>query len=72
MEVPRILKRFWGTYLICWTLVAGMIILSTELVPVAWRIDAGAWAAIFPLAVQVGCHILYPIVLNPWLLMFSY
>ncbi|KZV85043.1 hypothetical protein EXIGLDRAFT_775927 [Exidia glandulosa HHB12029] len=72
MEVPRILKRFWATYVICWTMVAGMIILSTSLVPIAWRIDNSAWAAIFPLAVQVGCHILYPIVLNPWLLLFSY
>lgn len=61
MEVPRILKRFWATYVICWTMVAGIIILSTTLVPIAWRIDASAWAAIFPLSVQVGCHILYPV-----------
>jgi hypothetical protein len=72
MEVPRILKRFWGTYLVCGVLAAGMVILSTSLVPIAWRIDGFAWAAIVPLAIQVGSHILYPIVLNPWLLMFSY
>jgi len=72
MEVPRILKRFWLSWSICWTLVAAMIILSTTLVPIAWRIDGGSWAVIFPLAVQVGCHLLYPILLNPFLLHFSY
>ncbi|RDX46455.1 hypothetical protein OH76DRAFT_1356082 [Lentinus brumalis] len=71
-EVPKIFKRFWFPWLVSWILVAAMVILSTPLVPVQWRIDGSAWAVIFPLAVLAGCHILYPIVLNPWLMIFSY
>ncbi|KAI0764841.1 glycosyl transferase family group 2-domain-containing protein [Fomes fomentarius] len=71
-EVPKIFKRFWFSWLISWTVLAGMVILSTPLVPIEWRIDGSAWAVIFPLAIVVGCHILFPIVLNPWLMIFSY
>ncbi|KAH9941252.1 glycosyl transferase family group 2-domain-containing protein [Epithele typhae] len=71
-EVPKIFKRFWFSWLVSWVVVLGMIILSTSLVPLEWRIDGSAWAVIFPLAVVVGCHILFPIVLNPWLMIFSY
>ncbi|OSD07696.1 hypothetical protein PYCCODRAFT_1357854 [Trametes coccinea BRFM310] len=71
-EVPKIFKRFWFSWLVSWILVAGMVILSTPVVPLEWRIDGSAWAVIFPLAVVVGCHILFPIVLNPWLMIFSY
>ena len=90
-EIPKILKRFWVPWTICFILMAGIIILSTSVVPVQWRIDGSAWGVIFPLAIQIGCHILYPvsclrmlrrvlhmlthatqIVLNPWLMVFSY
>ncbi len=60
-EVPKIFKRFWFPWLVSWILVAAMVILSTPLVPVQWRIDGSAWAVIFPLAVLAGCHILYPV-----------
>lgn len=90
-EVPKIFKRFWVALTIAVIIIAGMIIASTKLVPLAWRVDGTAWAVIFPLAVAAGCHILFPvshtcctpcclltmiyrpqIVLNPWLMIFSY
>jgi len=71
-EVPKILKRFWLSFVIATLVIAGMIVLSLSLVPVQWRIDGSAWAVIFPLAVPAACHILFPIVLNPWLMIFSY
>ncbi|CCM00464.1 uncharacterized protein FIBRA_02497 [Fibroporia radiculosa] len=71
-EIPKILKRFWFPWTCSFILVATMVILSTNLLPVAWQINGSAWAVIFPLALMVGCHILYPIVLNPWLMVFSY
>jgi len=71
-EVPKILKRYWFSFLVSVILIAAMIILSTTLVPLVWRIDGTAWAVIFPLAMAAGCHILFPIVLNPWLMIFSY
>ncbi|TFY78877.1 hypothetical protein EWM64_g5135 [Hericium alpestre] len=71
-EGPRILKRFWFSILLSVVLVAGIVICATPLVPLEWRVDGGSWAVIFPLAVVLGCHILFPIVLNPWLMIFSY
>ncbi|KAH8096816.1 glycosyl transferase family group 2-domain-containing protein [Cristinia sonorae] len=71
-EVPKILKRFWFSFLVSIVLIAGMIIIATPLVPVEWRVDGSGWAIIFPLALTCGCHILFPIILNPWLMIFSY
>ncbi|RPD65196.1 hypothetical protein L226DRAFT_456355 [Lentinus tigrinus ALCF2SS1-7] len=71
-EVPKIFKRFWFPWLLSWIVVAAMVILSTPVVPIEWRIDGSAWAVIFPLALLAGCHILFPVVLNPWLMIFSY
>ena len=60
-EIPKIFKRFWFSWLVAWTLVFIMIILSTPAVPIQWRIDGSAWAVIFPLAVVAGGHILFPV-----------
>ncbi|KAG1848118.1 glycosyl transferase family group 2-domain-containing protein, partial [Suillus subluteus] len=72
IEVPKILKRFRVALILCTITVAGMIILSTSLVPVGWQVESTDWAVILPLAIVVGSHILFPIVLNPWLMIFSY
>ncbi|KAK7044002.1 hypothetical protein VNI00_008170 [Paramarasmius palmivorus] len=71
-EIPKIAKRFWFSLLTCIIIVAGMIICATPLVPIGFRIDSTGWAVIFPLSVVCACHILFPIVLNPWLMVFSY
>ncbi|KAF5339551.1 hypothetical protein D9611_011423 [Ephemerocybe angulata] len=71
-EIPKIAKRFWFPLLVSFAIIAGMVILSTKLVPFEWRVDGNGWAVILPLAMTCGCHILYPIVLNPWLMVFSY
>ena len=60
-EVPKILKRFWFSLLVSFAVIAGMIIVSTSLVPLAWRIDGSGWAVIFPLSIVAGCHILFPV-----------
>ncbi|TFY58029.1 hypothetical protein EVJ58_g6671 [Rhodofomes roseus] len=72
LEVPKILKRFWLALIICIAIVAVMIIFSTTAVPSGWQIYSWDWAVILPLAITVGCHLLYPIVLNPWFMIFSY
>ncbi|KAH8116831.1 glycosyl transferase family group 2-domain-containing protein [Phellopilus nigrolimitatus] len=71
LEVPKILRRFWLSIVICLALTAAMVVLSLPLMPVDWRIPAD-WAVLLPLAITVGCHLLYPIILNPWLMIFSY
>jgi hypothetical protein len=73
IEVPRILERFRVSLVICITCALGIIVLSTPALPVGWRFDAYAdWAIIFPFALTCVLHILFPIVLNPWLMIFSY
>ncbi|RDB21975.1 hypothetical protein Hypma_011029 [Hypsizygus marmoreus] len=72
IEVPRIWKRFWFAFVLSFLAVIAMIILATPLVPPEWSIPVGTWAVIVPLAIVAGGHILFPIVLNPWLMIFSY
>jgi hypothetical protein len=72
IEVPRILRRFWLAFIISFLVIAMIVILSTSLVPPGWQIPGIDWAVIFPLAVVAASHILFPIVLNPWLMIFSY
>ncbi|KAF9448412.1 hypothetical protein P691DRAFT_759933 [Macrolepiota fuliginosa MF-IS2] len=72
IEVPRILKRYWPTFLFCFLLIGGMIVLATPLIPPEWQVTVFSWAVIVPLAITAGGHILFPIVLNPWLMIFSY
>jgi hypothetical protein len=57
VEIPKILQRF-RVALVLSFLAIGLI--------------AADWSVIFPLALTAACHILYPIVLNPWLMVFSY
>ena len=72
LEVPKILRRFWLALLLSFFVLGLMIVLSTSLVPVGYQIPGVDWAVIFPLAVVATCHILFPIVLNPWLMIFQY
>ncbi|KAL5498540.1 hypothetical protein ACEPAH_1894 [Sanghuangporus vaninii] len=72
IEVPKILRRFWLSIVACILIITAVIILDTSVIPIEWRVSVKDWAVIFPLAIAVGCHLLYPVVLNPWLMIFSY
>jgi hypothetical protein len=61
LEVPKIIKRFRVALIICWLLVATMIILSLDFVPLGWRIPGTSWGLILPLAIGVVCHVLFPV-----------
>ncbi|EAU83457.1 NCP1 [Coprinopsis cinerea okayama7 len=71
-EVPKILKRFRVALIICAIVTIAMIVLATPLVPLAYRIPIYSWAVVLPLAIAIAGHVLYPVVLNPWLMIFSY
>jgi hypothetical protein len=71
-EIPKIAKRFWFSMLVSFAILAGIVVVSTTLVPIQWRVPSSGWAVIFPLALVAACHILFPIILNPWLMVFSY
>ncbi|KAI3342225.1 glycosyl transferase family group 2-domain-containing protein [Ustulina deusta] len=68
-EVPRLIKRFKGTFVFCFGTV-GLIIAGLYGFPEEWRITY--FASIFPLAWLVACHFLLPVVLNPALMVFAW
>lgn len=72
IEVPKIINRFSISIIFSLLTTAAMVIFSTDLVTYKWRIPAENWAAIFPAALVVGSHFLFPVILNPWLMIFSY
>ncbi|KAG2365953.1 glycosyl transferase family group 2-domain-containing protein [Suillus spraguei] len=73
IEVPRILKRFWLAFALSFGTFIMIVIFSLpSVVGLDWQIPGTSWAVIFPLALVAGSHILFPIVLNPWLMIFSY
>jgi hypothetical protein len=61
IEVPRILKRFWLAFLFSFGTLAGMVILTTDLPPLGWRIPGYDWAVIIPLLIVCVSHILWPV-----------
>ncbi|KAG5643831.1 hypothetical protein DXG03_009562 [Asterophora parasitica] len=50
IEVPRIWKRFWLAFLLSFTAIVAIIVLSTSAVPPEWQIPGSSWAVILPLA----------------------
>ncbi|KAI9711350.1 MAG: hypothetical protein M1812_007199 [Candelaria pacifica] len=69
-EIPKLLKKFKFTFIFCLTCTAMMIVFSTSVVPVFWRINF--FIAIFPLCTIVVAHFLLPIVLNPSLMLLTW
>jgi len=71
-EIPKIYRRFWFSLLVSFVTLAGVIVCSTSLIPIGWRVVGSAWGVILPVVVGAACHLLFPVVLNPWLMVFSY
>lgn len=69
-EVPMLVRRFWRMDIICIIVVAGSAILTTDLVPLEWRLYSVY--KVFPLFFIFSLHLLYPIILNPNLVRFSF
>ena len=49
-EIPKIAKRFWFPMTVSIVVIAGMIVVSTPLVPFEWQVNGSGWAVIFPLS----------------------
>ncbi|KAJ7759602.1 glycosyl transferase family group 2-domain-containing protein [Mycena metata] len=71
IEVPRIWKRFKPVFFICFVFIVAMVVLSLPVVTFAWQTPGTSWTVVLPLAVVVCGHMLFPLVLNPWLIIFS-
>ena len=61
LEVPKIWKRYWQVLVVCFLIIAGMIVMSLPLIPEEWRIPGAYWGVIFPLAIVMASHILFPV-----------
>jgi cellulose synthase/poly-beta-1,6-N-acetylglucosamine synthase-like glycosyltransferase len=70
VEVPGIFRRQWRPFLLCGSVIAGVIVCTTSAVPLIWRVTDPL--IIFPCVWACAMHILYPIALNPALLRFSF
>lgn len=68
-EIPRVLKRFKGTFLWCACVSATMVYMAVG-VNEFWKITE--LVAIWPLASQVVSHFLLPVLLNPNLMLFTW
>ncbi|KAK1926386.1 glycosyl transferase family group 2-domain-containing protein [Papiliotrema laurentii] len=69
-EWPAMWKRFWDIWIVSWVIILGVAIMASPVVPVGYRITN--FTCILPIMTQACCHFLYPIVLNPWLLLFQF
>ncbi|KAG8215893.1 glycosyl transferase family group 2-domain-containing protein [Butyriboletus roseoflavus] len=63
LEVPKIWRRFRVALVMCILMAGTMVVLSTsvDVVPVGWQVDSTDWAVSLPLAIVVGCHVLFPV-----------
>ncbi|KAI0601675.1 glycosyl transferase family group 2-domain-containing protein [Biscogniauxia sp. FL1348] len=68
-EVPRLLRRFKGTFIWCALMVA-LMVCGMFAFPHHWRITY--FSSIFPLAWTTACHFLLPVALNPALMVFAW
>ncbi|KAH7026412.1 glycosyl transferase family group 2-domain-containing protein [Microdochium trichocladiopsis] len=68
-EIPRLVRRFKGTFSFC-ALMTALMICGKWAFPMEWQITY--FASIFPLANLVVSHFLLPIALNPALMVFAW
>jgi hypothetical protein len=68
-EVPRLLKRFKGTFIICLMMTA-LMVCAAYAFPYNWRIND--FVAVWPMITLLVSHFILPIALNPALMVFSF
>ncbi|GAA5856990.1 hypothetical protein JCM8547_008499 [Rhodosporidiobolus lusitaniae] len=69
-ELPNVLKRHWLTWLLSVGSIIGVIVMNQAFIPVDWRIDQ--FTKIFPLVWLAAGHALYPLLLNPAIMLFRF
>ncbi|GAA6034551.1 hypothetical protein JCM8097_005388 [Rhodosporidiobolus ruineniae] len=69
-EIPVVWKRHWMTWLFSFVVIAGVVVCTTAAVPLAWRIEGTT--VILPILWLCIGHALFPILLNPSLMLFRF
>lgn len=70
IELPRMFKRYWGIFLVAFGTIGGVIALAVAPLPSEYYIGSVTFM-LPPLITAIG-HVLYPLLLNPSLLRFSF
>ncbi|KAJ9473832.1 Glyco_trans_2-like domain-containing protein [Pseudozyma hubeiensis] len=71
IEVPLIFKKFWKVLLLAGAIIVTVIVMQLpDVLPLQWQIQG--FFIYWPVLLLAILHILYPIVLNPALLRFSF
>jgi hypothetical protein len=70
LEVPKILKTFKYTYMMCLAGIAAIVVMAVG--PLPWSYNIDTFVAIFPLSVMCVSHLLLPVALNPEMMTFSW
>ncbi|GAA6048892.1 hypothetical protein JCM3770_007107 [Rhodotorula araucariae] len=69
-ELPVVFKRHWLTFLLAGAGIGGIAVMSTGLIPPQWRISE--FPVMFPALWLLCGHILYPLLLNPAIMLFRF
>lgn len=69
-EIPVVWARHWMTWGLSGLIIAGVGIVSTSIVPVEWRISD--FSVMFPLLWLLCGHFLFPLLLNPAIMLFRF
>ncbi|CEH15582.1 hypothetical protein CBOM_03879 [Ceraceosorus bombacis] len=69
-ELPAILKKYWHCLLVNSAIVVGVVLCTTPILPMEWRVD-GVYLLFPPLLLAIG-HILYPFLLSPYIMSFQF
>ena len=67
--MPKIVKKFKFTFVYCLGSAAMMIVVA-YVVPQFWQVRL--FVSIFPLTINIFCHFMLPIALNPSLMLFTW
>lgn len=70
IEAPLIFKRHYRLFFLALVFMVAIFLFATNILPVEWRIHG--ITVLFPAFFIYGMHILFPIVLNPNMIRFSF
>ena len=68
-QLPKIFKGFWKQMLISLLALVGMVLTTTSIMPVEYRVND--LTVLIPMILIFGCHLIWPFVLDPYLSTFT-
>ncbi|KAK4689791.1 hypothetical protein P7C73_g331, partial [Tremellales sp. Uapishka_1] len=72
LQLPIIWKRFWPQIVFFTACVGAMIVTTIGVLPLGYQVSPKNIEVLVPLGMVTAAHLLWPLVLNPWFLSFSF